>query len=250
MTEHRPSTTNVDIILVRPQNPQNAGFVARSIEAFGSRNLTLVSPEFPWNPSSPAYQTASGAHGVLDNARVCGTLDQAIAKAHHAAGFSRRTHDFDRPHLNLIDWAATLDTGKKTALVFGPEDFGLSNADKHLCHTLVAIPMREETLSLNLAHAVTVVLYELTRHRIETPPTHGPTPATHAELQQVLKRLTNILDRTNFFKSGRRDRQIETIRNLIHRLNLTTNEYATIMGLLNALHPPDTPPNSDKDHQP
>src|SRR5690606_39244186 len=46
----------------------------------------------------------------------------------------------------------------KVALVFGPEEAGLSNADLDLCHRMVRIPSRG---SLNLSHAVTVMLYEL-----------------------------------------------------------------------------------------
>ncbi len=224
----------IEIVLSHPQIPENTGFVARSMKAFGFRELTLVAPEFEWGPQSPAYKTASGAAAILDGARVCESVEEAVAACHHVVGFSRRTHDFDRPRFELVSWAETVDSSRRTALVFGAEDFGLFNAEKQLCHSLVTIPMQEETLSLNLAHAVTVVLYELTRTQQPASPNTGPVPASHADVQRAVERLTSILSETNFFKAGRRDRQIETIRNLVQRLSLTSDEYHTVMGLLGA----------------
>ena len=47
------------------------------------------------------------------------------------------------------------------ALVFGREDKGLSNEDLDLCHRVVNIPSDPEYSSMNLGHAVAVMLYEL-----------------------------------------------------------------------------------------
>ena len=49
----------------------------------------------------------------------------------------------------------------KVAVVFGPEDRGLTNRDLDLCQRLVAIPAHEEYGSLNLAQAVMIICYEV-----------------------------------------------------------------------------------------
>ncbi len=238
--EYNMHAFDVDIVLVRPAIPENVGFTARSMKAYGVKSLVLVSPDFDWNPDSPAYKTACGSADVLSSARVEDSLENAIARSHRVIGFSRRKHDFDRPHINITSWAEELisnDASKKISLVFGPEDFGLSNEDKHNCDLLVNIPLHETTMSLNLAQAVTVVLYELSRHYSNlTCSTKSPEAfAAHADIQRVIVRLTRLLDGTSFFKQGRRDRQIETLRNMVQRVQLTASEYDVVMGVLTVL---------------
>src|SRR6185295_17306636 len=49
----------------------------------------------------------------------------------------------------------------KVALIFGPEDHGLSNKDLEHCQLLVTIPLHPDYPSLNVAQAAVVCLYEL-----------------------------------------------------------------------------------------
>src|SRR5690606_8354244 len=67
----------------------------------------------------------------------------------------------------------------RVALVFGPEDHGLANADLDLCQRLIRIPTAGEYASLNLAQAVLVVGYEILLARLERAPT-GPRARTTA----------------------------------------------------------------------
>lgn len=237
---HKTRNASVDVILVRPQIPENAGFVARSVKAFGAGDLVLVAPAFPLDTASPAYKTASGAAEVLGSAGMFSNLEEAAAPYHHVAGFTRRGYDGDKPHMELTAWADGVreqTPNTRTALVFGPEDFGLSNQDRHLCTHLVTIPLAAETLSLNLAHTVTIALYEVTRGEIQTSVAEtAPTPpATHADLQRLTARLVEILDQTHYFKAGRRARQVEKLRSLVQRLGASRDEYSMVMGVLGAL---------------
>src|SRR5690606_19569676 len=130
----------------------------------GFRNLALVNPEFPLNRQSPACKTASGAHDILDSCRCHDSLSSALQDMNYVYGFSRREHDLIRPKLSITEWIdrmQALDAQATVALLFGSEDFGLLNEDKKFCDALVYIPLAESTLSLNLSHAITIVLYEL-----------------------------------------------------------------------------------------
>ncbi len=51
----------------------------------------------------------------------------------------------------------------RAAILFGSEKTGLSNNDLSHCHLLLRIPTRLEHRSMNLAQAVAIVVYELTR---------------------------------------------------------------------------------------
>lgn len=229
-----------DIILVRPAIPENVGSIARAMKTFGFDRLSLANPSFVWDPDGPAWKTACGAREILTSARVFGDLESAVASCHRVIGFSRREHDFDRPRLDLASWVDELRSTpalQNIALVFGPEDFGLSNADKRYCSLLVNIPTHAETLSLNLAQAATIVLYDISRRELcdfVSPPPREEF-ATQEDIQRMLARLMDMLDETNYFKAGRRERQIETLRNLIFRLHLNAPEYNAMMGVLNAL---------------
>ncbi len=237
---------DISIILVQPKIPENIGFIARSMKAFGYDNLTLVSPEFELTKDSPAYKTARGAAEILDTIKIVSSFEFAIQEQHKVIGFSRRLHDFKRPQLDLVNWASEWRSEQddmETALVFGPEDFGLSNNDKQRCDVLVNIPLYSSTLSLNLAHAVTVVLYELSRdgdtfqtwmsssNKIDTHKSF----ATHADIQRLVDRVAALMENTYFFKSGRERRQIEIIRCLVQRFRLSENEYEFAMGMVNTL---------------
>jgi len=232
------------VVLVRPRIPENVGAAARSMKAFGFDNLLLVDPGFSWEERGAACKTASGAGELIEQARIYPSLKECLADCHRVAGFSRRGYVFPRAQWDLPGWAGQLQadfTPRKTALVFGPEDYGLSNAERHLCHDIVRIPTRAKTLSLNLAQAVTVVLYELSKaSRLPevsslSSLSRKDTPATQGDLERIMQNAVEILNSTSFFKSGRREHQVETLRFLLQRLALTTAEYDTVMGILQAL---------------
>ena len=227
-------------ILVRPIIPENVGFVARSINAFGTDDLRLVSPRFDLDTQSPAYKTASGSQDILQNTKQFDCLDDALADCHHTVGFSRRIHDFERPQMTLSQWISRHQKDAqsgKTALIFGPEDQGLSNEDKHSCEILVSIPSVHSTLSLNLSHAVSIVLYELSKmecvDEIKIPTKSSL--ITHADKQRIVSSLVSLMDETNYFKTGRRDYQIEQIRHGIMNFGLTMEQYHSVMGGISAI---------------
>lgn len=62
----------------------------------------------------------------------------------------------------LEDFAKKIfDVEGKVGLVFGREDYGLFNEEIADCDIMLKIPTSESYSSLNLSHAVTVVLYSI-----------------------------------------------------------------------------------------
>lgn len=222
------------VVLVRPQIAENTGLTARAMKAFGFASLRLVTPGFDAAPEALAGKTASGAHEVLAHAHCFDSLAQAIADCHHAAAFSRRDHRFARPWVDLPRWRQSLQEEEMVgdwALVFGPEDFGLSNEEKKHCEIIVQIPTAHPTLSLNLAQAVTVVLYEIAQ---AVQPTAINQPASNAATLEDQQRLfayaVSLLDSCGHFQPGRREQQMEVLRMLLQRLRLSREEYSALMG--------------------
>ena len=92
------------------------------------------------------------------------SLGDAIADAAFVAGASARSRSLAWPTVDPRSCAATLLerlSSGNVALVFGPEQSGLTNDDMARCDLLVQIPANPDYSSLNLAMAVQVLCYEL-----------------------------------------------------------------------------------------
>ena len=79
---------NVRFVLVETSMGGNIGAVARAMKTMGLSDLALVNPcEYR---TYECYSRASGAYDVLDNARICETLEQAVADCSVVVGTSAR----------------------------------------------------------------------------------------------------------------------------------------------------------------
>jgi len=157
---------SVRVILIKTSHPGNIGAVARAMKNMGFAELFLVEPKI--FPSEDAFQRSSGAASILDNATVVSSLDEALVGCQLVVGASARNRKITWPVFNPRDCAqkvaeVSLKNRKsgKTALLFGRENNGLSNAELQRCNYHVHIPSDPEFSSLNLAMAVQVILYEL-----------------------------------------------------------------------------------------
>lgn len=169
----------IKVVLVEPEIPENVGFVTRTMNCYGIGNLTLVrKPQY--RPDSVAYKTSSSGIEILKKAQYAGSVEEAIADCQYAVGFSRRHRNLGIRSYSIQEAIPLLPFSQKVALVFGKESMGLSNEDCLPLNRLIHIPMVDELLSLNLSHAVTVVLHEIFSR---VPHSHNPIR------QESLKRL-------------------------------------------------------------
>src|SRR5260370_8303674 len=105
-------------------------------------------------------------HGrdVLEGAKTYTDLAAAVADCTLTVGTTCRP-GFYRSDISAIrNTAPSLireSHANRIAIVFGPEDFGLTNRELKLCQRLVTIPTAPAYPSLNLAQAVMVVAYDL-----------------------------------------------------------------------------------------
>ena len=172
------------MVLVRPETAANIGAVARVIRNTGLAGLDLVAPG-DWR-TVECWRTAWGAHDLLEGARVFDDLKGALGDASVVAALSGR-RDSGPPVLDVRDMAAevaTLDDGVRAALVFGPENTGLTDGEMALCGRRVRIPSHPDQPSLNLSHAVMVTAYEVFRAGRRKAP--GPRLALHEEKQRLV----------------------------------------------------------------
>jgi TrmH family RNA methyltransferase len=162
------------VVLVRPLQSGNVGSVARAMANFGlSRWAIVQAPAF--DPDQARWM-APGAHHVVDDAAHCATIADALEGATVVLATTTRQRRWRREAIGPEEAAERLlDAGEGGALLFGPEDTGLTADDLKLADALVTIPTGGLE-SLNLAHAAVVVfraLFEASRQRGIAPASRG-----------------------------------------------------------------------------
>lgn len=230
------------IVLVETSHPGNIGAAARAMKNMGLRNLVLVAPKI-W-PAREALSRAVSALDILDHSRVVDTLQEAVADCHLVLGTSARLRNMPIP---LLDPPAAAElivdrlVGSEVALVFGREISGLSNAELHLCHYHVHIPVNPDYTSLNLAAAVMVLSYELRKALlVRTEAGSAPKPAwdkeaaTMEELNLYLEHLEKVLIKLDFLDPENPRQLLRRLRRLYQRIQPDRMEMNILRGILTA----------------
>ncbi|HMG17538.1 MAG TPA: TrmJ/YjtD family RNA methyltransferase [Gemmatimonadales bacterium] len=229
----------ITVVLHEPQDLVNIAHVVRGMKNFGLRDLRLVSPR-----EYEAYRVEGIAHqtqDVLARVRTFATLEEALADCVHIAGFTARgrtaKRNLQRPREAASEIVA-LDAGGShpVALLFGREDKGLSNEALDRCHRVVTIPSDPSYASLNLGHAVVIMLYELALARgAEAGPFKAPRrlsePAVAEELERLFVDVARALHAIEFFKTRNADGVMRTMREIAHRAPLDAREVKLLRAM-------------------
>jgi TrmH family RNA methyltransferase len=193
--------TPIRFVLVHPRTPANLGAAARALKNFGQKEWSWVRP--PWTPDDPRARTlAVGAADVLASARLASTLEEAIADCSWVVGTSGRSRLRPAPMDPETFAAEASRRPGRIALVFGDERTGLGRDELARCHALTRIPADTGQPSLNLAQAICVYAYALSRgperriHEISRP-------GTDADLRRLAQVLDDVLRASGFVRRGR-----------------------------------------------
>ncbi|HEX9051905.1 MAG TPA: RNA methyltransferase, partial [Anaeromyxobacter sp.] len=153
----------VRIVLVRPRVPENLGAVARAMRNLGLEDWAVAA--LGTHDFAAARRVAVHAEDLLDRPRVVATLDEAVSDcAWVVATSSRRVRGKRQLSPEAVAREALARAGEgTTAIVFGDERGGLTNAEIARCDDVSAIPSAPAQPSLNLAQAVLVYAWELRR---------------------------------------------------------------------------------------
>ncbi|HEX9877345.1 MAG TPA: RNA methyltransferase [Gammaproteobacteria bacterium] len=235
----------VRIVLVEPSHAGNIGAAARAMKTMGLKDLVLVAPKS--FPSAEATARASGADDILAAATLTESLGEALGDYGYVVGASARHRSLKWPTVDARScaerlWRRAAETS--VAVVFGPEQSGLTNEQLARCHALVHIPSNAAYSSLNLAMAVQVICYELRMSRPAASPTDASEQddrdaplAGAAELEAFHEHLEELMTVAGFLNPDH-SRQLKLrLRRLFNRARLDLNEINILRGLLSALDP-------------
>ncbi len=234
-------SVRIDVVLVRPKEDGNVGAVARVARNFGAERLTLVAPRA--RVGAEARRRAMGGLEILRAARRLPAVSDATRDADLVVGTTDlstgRSTAYLRRSVSPERLGEVLRTVEgRVALLFGPEDNGLSREELAGCDLLVHIPARREFPTLNLSHAAGIVLYAVHRARGPTDPESTPAPETlelnGREKELFLERLTELLTRIGYPAHKRRG-LILLFRRVLGRSTPTEAEYRMMLGLFKSL---------------
>lgn len=232
----------VKIILVEPAGPLNVGSVARVMKNMGLHHLVLVNPHC--DPVGiEARQMAVHGGDILDAAQQVPTLADALRGCQRAIATTARSRTLPTPLESpraALPWL--MEEGVTSALIFGPEDRGLSNAELNYAQRFVSIPSSSEYPSLNLAQAVAICCYELYHNAqslssLVERPTRLPIPqikdsAPLEVLEGYYEQLETVLLNIGYLYPHTARSRMEKFRRLFNRAAPTTDEVAMLRGIL------------------
>ena len=229
---------SIVVVLHEPQDLVNIAHVVRALKNFGFRDLRLVNPR-----EYDAYRVEGIAHqtqDILARVQRFETLEAALADCIHVVGFTARgrsaKRNLQRPRAAAAEILERAARGP-AALVFGREDKGLTNEALDRCHRVVTIPASPAYPSLNLAHAVVLMLYELAVARgdgaapFKLPRRPGGGPARVEDLERLCADVEQALRCIAFFKTRDVDGVMRTVREVMHRTPLDEREVKLLRAM-------------------
>ncbi len=225
------------VVLHRPRDLVNVALVIRAMKNMGLARLRVIEPG-EWDP----HRLEGIAHGtgdVIEAATHHDSLSEAVDDAVRVVGTTARRRSHPREWSTPTDAAPALlarTADGPVALVFGPEDRGLSNDEIDLCHELLSIPSDPDHPSLNLAHAALLVFWEMRRAALDAEAIElagrdlsagkdrSAPPATAGELEHFFEVWERALDTVGFFHGIEPGPKMRSFRSLFLRAEMDRRE--------------------------
>jgi len=154
---------NLSVILVEPEGEENVGMIARAMKNFSVSNLIMVNPKA--TQSMAMRSRAMHSWDIIENSTTVKSFEDAIRNFDFVVAASAKVFDGRNTTRKfftvreMVDNLAGVDGS--IALVIGREPSGLSNTELRRCDAVVHIPTNIDHKSLNISHAVAILLYEL-----------------------------------------------------------------------------------------
>ena len=221
----------VAVVLFRPRLAENIGAVARAACNMGINRLVAVSP-LDLDRDRMAMLATGPAERLLDRMEVHDDLARALEPFQYIVGTTARLGGVRNDYYSPREMAARLvevSAHNDVALLFGPENWGLTNDELPFCHALVTIPTGDCS-SLNLAQAVMVMAYELFT-AVSPKPHFVPRLANSRELESMYAMLEATLVKINFISHLNPEHWMFNVRRLFARHGLRAREAQVIKGI-------------------
>jgi len=218
----------LSIALIEPVYEVNVGLIARVMKNFGLEELLLINPKVDL---SKARKFASHGIDILEKAKTIG-FDELIKSFDIVVGTTaiatKRPSKVLRKALTPECLAENLkEFSGNLCLLFGRESTGLKNEELKKCDMIVSIDTGTEYRTLNISHSVAMLLYEISKQKIEAHEEIASREDRDRTIKYSIK-----LARMCGFQEHKVPLLEEAIRKLLGKGKPTPRELYLLMGLL------------------
>ncbi len=233
--------SNLKIILVEPNGPLNVGSVARLCSNFKVEELRIVSPKCDIF-SLEAKKMALKGQNFLEQCKIFDDLEKAIFDCDLVLASSGRI-DISKDSCfesseDIFDWIMSFKKINNLAIIFGREDRGLTNSELLLANKIFNIPTSQDNPSLNLSHAVSIVLYELNKSskRNLSRELEVFNLASSKQIHDSFMEIEEMLLKVGYLLKHTSSAKISKFKYFILRANTSMHEINVLRGIVHQIN--------------
>ena len=236
---------NLNVVLVEPNGPINVGSIARLCSNFGVNELRIVSPQCDVF-SLEVKKMALKGQDYIDNCKIFNSIQKAIFDCDLVLATCGRIDlskdiECESPE-EISKWISSFEEINNLGILFGREDRGLSNKELLFAHKIFNIKTSQNYPSLNLSHAVSIILYELNKTstnnlkndlQVFNLASSKQIYESFNEIEEMLIRTGYLLEHTAFSKISKFKKyilkaktssyEINVLRGIVHQINWFLN---------------------------
>jgi tRNA/rRNA methyltransferase len=225
----------ISVAMVEPQYHVNVGHVARLMKNFGVEKLYLIRPRFD---SEEAVRYAMHGTDVLEHAKPL-SLEQLKKEfdcviGTTAIGATSRINVLREPVSPVrLGEIIREGKGKSFCIVLGREASGMNNKELAGCDLVCVIDTKSNYKTMNVAHALAVLLYEITRH--ERPQKRYNKKKVDLASKQDIRLLLSYVDRlanAGNFDSHKKPLLDASVKKMVSKSLPTTKDVMLLISLL------------------
>lgn len=194
----------IAVAIVEPRLYINVGYVARIMKNFGITSLRLIDPSYD---VKKADLYAMHGRDILDSATIT-NLDELRKCSKLLVGTTALKGS---TRLNVLrdtiaaDKLAALVNAipkEDVSIILGREASGLKNSELEVCDIVVAIETGTSYRTLNISHALGIILYEINKDKAritsDTFAGNKPEPATRLETDLLIRYVSTAAERAGY----------------------------------------------------
>ena len=233
--------SKLTIILVEPSGPLNVGSVARLCSNFDVEELRIVSPKCDIF-SLEAKKMALKGQKFIDHCKIFDNLEKAIFDCDLVLASCGRIDvskdSFFESSEDIFSWILSFKKINNLAIIFGREDRGLTNSELLLANKTFNIPTSLKNPSLNLSHAVSIVLYELKKSskRNSNKELEVFNLASSKQIHDSFVEVEKMLLGVGYLLKHTSRAKIRKFKNYILRANTSMHEINVLRGIVHQIN--------------
>jgi len=232
---------NLNIVLVEPYGPLNVGSIARLCSNFNVNQLRIVSPKCDIHSLETKKMAIKGIkfiqecslyESLIDSVSDCDLVLATCGRINNS-----KEHKQDSLE-NISTWIKNFKEVKNLAILFGREDKGLTNRELLIAHKVFTINTHRNYPSLNLSHAVSIVLYELSKitkanNMLKKKDLDF---ATSKQIEDSFLEIEQLLLKTGYLLPHTLNAKMSKFKKYIHRAETSKNELNILRGIVHQIN--------------